>query len=113
MVTCRGSYPTLETTTLLTQFRQIPRDYPYHGDDVSGLLAGKGLVIAAGRATLVNGVISVEDVDDVGPTSIIVISSMSEGVTGNLRAVNVINGVGFDIISTNLGDNGEVAWIMI
>lgn len=95
------------------QYRQVARVYPYPGADVPGLLAGRGLVIAAGRATLVDGAVSVEDVDDIGAASIIVVSSMDAGVTGNLRVVNIVNGSGFDIASSNLGDNGEVGWMMI
>lgn len=99
---------------MLTQYRQIPREYPYYGTDVPGQLAGRGLIVAAGRATLVDGIVNIEGVDDVvAATSVIVVSSMSEGVTGNLRAVNIVDGTGFDIASTNQGDNGVVGWFMI
>lgn len=77
----------------------------------NALIAGQGLVAGAGRAVMVDGVVTVPSAA-VLDTSVIVPASMSEGVTGNLRAVNIVPGVSFDIASSNFGDNGEVSWFL-
>lgn len=76
----------------------------------TALEAGMGLVAGAGRAVMVDGFVNVPT-EVVLETSVIVPASMSNGVTGRLRAVNIVPGEGFDIVS-DFGDNGDVSWIL-
>ena len=77
----------------------------------NSLLAGSGLLGGAGRAVLVDGQATVATTA-VKSTSAVICASLSEGVTGTLRAVNIVTGVGFNIVSSNPGDAGEVAWMI-
>lgn len=77
----------------------------------NALSAGMGLVAGAGKAVMVDGFVTVLT-GVVVAASVIVPASMSEGVTGNLRVVNIIPGESFDIASTNFGDNGDVSWVL-
>ena len=64
-----------------------------------------------GTAILTNGQVTVSN-SAVTATAEIHASSQDDGVSGTLRVVNIKPGVSFDIVSTNLGDNGKVAWVM-
>ena len=77
----------------------------------NALLAGEGLITASGKAAMVDGLVHVES-EVVEAGSAITCSSMDLGVTGTLRAVNVVAGDGFDIVSNNPGDVGQVAWFL-
>jgi hypothetical protein len=74
------------------------------------LQAGVGLIVAADRATLVNGSVVVA-APAVTPTSIITVTKMADMAGSlNVPADQIIDGVSFVINSTDGGDNGEVSW---
>lgn len=78
------------------------------------ILAGTGLAVASGQATMVNGVATVSDANAT-TTKVIIPVSMDVGVTGQLSVPqsSIVNGVSFQIVSTNaFGDNGVVGWVM-
>lgn len=75
------------------------------------LQSGLGLVTAAGKAVMAGGVAPVLS-EMALQNSVIICSSMSAGVTGVLRAVNIVDEEGFDVESSNPGDEGDVAWLI-
>jgi hypothetical protein len=77
----------------------------------TALEAGSGLIAAAGKAVMANGEVLVNS-GVVAADSVIIPSSMSRDVSGQLVAVDVIVGESFRIVSNNFGDNGDVAWLM-
>lgn len=77
----------------------------------TALLAGVGLVAAAGKVAMVDGLAEVDSAT-VAANSVIVPSRMSAGFFGLLSVRNIVPGEGFQILSTNPGDNGDVGWIM-
>lgn len=78
------------------------------------ILNGIGLVTKSGRATMVDGSALAIPAPTVNPDSIVLAFSMSDTVNGNLKApaANIVDGVSFDVFSTDGGDNGEISWIV-
>jgi hypothetical protein len=77
---------------------------------VNSLIGSAGTVQ---RATMVNGSVTVASTL-ITPTTNILVSSQDVAVTGTLSAplTSRVNGVSFNIVSTNIGDNGEVAYLI-
>lgn len=75
------------------------------------LQSGTGLLTDTGTSVLLNGSVTVPSAA-VLLTSRIICSSMDANVSGALHIENVVPGVSFDIVSSNLGDAGTVAWLL-
>jgi hypothetical protein len=73
--------------------------------------AGTGLIVDSDVATLVDGSVTIPNANALVGSKIIA-TSMDPNVGGTLHIENIIPGVGFDIASNNIGDNGQVAWIL-
>lgn len=103
-----GSYPPVDP--------QFPIHVAQTDPLWSVLMSGQRLATASGRAVLADGSVVVGSVlapiAAAIPTAEIIATSRSRNVTGNLRVVDVVDGVSFTIESTEMGDNGEVSWII-
>lgn len=66
----------------------------------------------AGTASLVAGEASVGS-SVVESDSVIITTGQAETVSGQVRAVNIVEGESFDLLSTNLADEGNVGWILL
>jgi len=65
-----------------------------------------------GVANMVGGIVTVNTELVVG-SSRALMTGQGEGVSGALRAENYVLGVGFDIVSSNGLDEGEVVWLLL
>lgn len=77
------------------------------------LQSGTGLLTESGTAVMVNGAVTVPSTI-VLAGSIIGPFSMDAGVSHALHvpSANIVPGVSFDIVSSDGGDNGVVAWVL-
>ena len=74
--------------------------------------ARSNLGVYVGRATLVAGTISVSDAA-ISTSSTVIVTPVSVLGTQGMLSVDLVDGVGFDINSSNAGDLSEVAYILI
>jgi hypothetical protein len=75
-------------------------------------IAGLGMIIAADRATLVDGTVTVP-APAVTANSIITVTKMANMAGSlNVPADQIVEGVSFVINSTDGGDNGDVSWMI-
>lgn len=79
--------------------------------DWMALQGGVGLLTDSGTAVMVNGTVTVPTAVVVAG-SLILPSSMDAGVSHALHVENIVPGVSFDIVSSDGGDNGIVAWVL-
>jgi hypothetical protein len=90
-------------------------DQAYSKIQINLLLAGLVTplsVKAVGVATLVDGVAEVSSAL-VAADSKILITARDPNVSGNPNVTSQTPGVGFTVTSSNLGDNGDVVWILV
>lgn len=78
-----------------------------------GIQMQTGANAAIGTATLVAGTVTVATTAVTGASLIFVTCQTPAGTPGFLRVANKVNGVGFDIVSSNAADTSTVAWIIV
>lgn len=109
-------FPPLPSPMTWTEFvrynsrplRRRMSDRYYTADEIQHIIATR-MIKQNGTAQMVAGV-AVVPATKVTATSLIKPWSTSEGVSGVLRAVARNAGVNFTVISSNAGDEGEIAW---
>lgn len=78
-----------------------------------GIQMQSGANAAIGTAALVAGTVTVATTAISGVSLVFVTCQTPAGTPGFLRVANKVNGVGFDIVSSNAADTSTVAWFII